>query len=114
MKSLLLGTTATLAIVSFGSAAYANHPFNPVPVTTGGAYMQQYTQYLREHNNGVQRSTTSSTIQQKSDDTSVLLKPSTKTDGTAAKDCQFTTPAGTTGGAIRQQLEAMAKCKSGR
>lgn len=111
MKSLLLGTTATLAIASFASAAYANHPFNPGPVTTGGAYTQQYTQYLREHNNGAQPLTSSSS-QQKPDDTSVLLKQSTKTDGTASKDCQFTTPAGTTGGAIRQQLEAMAKCKS--
>jgi opacity protein-like surface antigen len=111
MKNLLLGATATLAIASVASAAYANHPFNPYPVTTGGGYMQQRAQYLREHDKGVQQSMSSSS-QQKSLDTS-SLEQLTKTDGVSSKNCQSVVPGGTTGGAIRQQLEAMAKCNSG-
>lgn len=109
MKALLLGTTVTLALASIASAAYANHPFNPGPFTTKGAYVNQWTQYLREHNNGVQQSTSSSS-QQTSYDTSALLKQSTRMNG--SKDCQYVAPGGTTGGAVRQQLDAIAKCKS--
>lgn len=112
MKPLILGATVTLTIASFASAAYANHPFNPGPVTTGGAYMQRYTEYLREHNNPTQ--STSSSDQQKTYDTSVLLKQSTGMNQAASKDCPYIAPVGTTGGAVRQQLDAIARCNSGR
>lgn len=113
MKTLLLSTIVTLTVASFAPVAKADYSFNYRPATTGGAISEQYRNYVREHNNGVQQQSTSSSIQPKSVDTSAPVKPLTRMEDNS-KDCRSVVIGGTTGGAIRQQLEAMAKCRVGR
>lgn len=115
--ALFAAVATTISAIPASATPSESCLSTPQPATTGGAIRQQLEMMARckpESQQSANPAAQQPTTTLPSVKTISTERVSSSHDASASNACQFVPPAGTTGGAIRQQLEALQKCRSGR